>query len=495
MSRFLHSATAFALVLLCATAVQAKIIVPTVPEGEPICSDYEVAVDGEAAPVWSCRVSAIPFNRMWPGYQRSLDQTELAGFATWETDAEKVKIVVKCLRDDVADLKNVVVRPLSLGIQPTIDEAKKELAFEAPGDSPIVVEINGSSRALHLLPFPIYERPADPKAPNLRYFGPGVHKTGRITLKSGDEVFIDAGAVVQGGIYAQDAENLKISGPGILDASIFERGGVNGIFRFVNCKNVTIDGIVQRDPDVWSTTLSICKDVHIANTKLVGLWRYNADGIDVCNSENVLVEKSFLRTFDDSLVVKGLNDGDYPVKNLTFRKNVIWCDWGRAMELGAETRTPEMTDVLFEDCDIIRTTEIAMDIQHGDRAKISNVTFRNIRVEFDDKIPAPVYQHKDEQVFDPNSNPNFCPALAVIVIRRTYYTKDKENGDVRDVLFKDIKIYGSRRPAISLTGLDAKSDVRGVTFENVTLGDKKVDSEKVLPYITNEFVSDVKFLP
>lgn len=494
--RFSCVLIAFALCVFCAAGAYAKNIIPLVPDGEAESADYVVTIDKYTAPVWTCRVSAIPFNRIWPGYQRSLDQTETASFVTWETDAESSEIVVKSLRND-ATLENVVIRPLSLGIKPTIDKEKKEISFKSSGTTPIVVEIDGSHFALHLLPFPIYKRPADLNAPNLRYFGPGIHNAGLIEVKSGDEIFVDSGAVVYGGVRGEGVENVKVSGPGIIDVAPFERGKIGGVFRFTNSKNITIDGIVQRDPDVWSTTLYQCDNVHIANTKLIGLWRYNADGIDVCNSENVTVEKSFLRTYDDSLVVKGIGESTRPVKNLVFRQNVIWCDWGRAMELGAETRAPEFNNVRFEDCDVVRNTHIAMDIQHGDRAKISNVVFDNIRVEFDDKIPTPVYQNSDDQVYDPNANPDFCPALAVIVIQSTHYSGDKENGNVRNVLFKDIKVYGSRKPAISLTGCAAESDVQGVTFKNVTLVDQnlKVDSREILPYSANQFVSDVSFVP
>ena len=483
-------------VFLAPTRVDAETIVPTVPESEAIYPDFEVWIDGVKAPVWQCRVSAIPFNRVWPGYQRSLDQSELAGFVTWETDAPTTQIVVRTTRSAEA-LQSVVVRPLSLAIEPQVDVEKKEIAFSVPGLVPTVLELGDFHNCLHLLPFPIYERPKDLNAPNLRYYGPGVHREGVIEVKSGEEIFVDAGAVVYGGVRGVNVENVKISGPGIIDAGPYERGEINGIFRFLNSKNVTIDGIVQRDPDVWSTTFLRCDDMTVRNTKLVGLWRYNADGIDLCNSERVLVENSFLRAFDDALVVKGLDQGadgpQKPCKDLTFRKNVVWCDWGRAMELGAETRAPEFANILFEDSDIIRSTHIALDIQHGDRATIRDITFDNIRVEFDDKIPTPIYQHSDEQVYDPDADPSFCPNLAVIVIRSTMWSGDKENGTVDNVLFKDVYVYSNRVPPSSFSGFSAECKATNIVFENLQIGGKKIMSAEDANLRQNEFVENVSF--
>ena len=488
MKRLLALCFVLSLSLFASSPGYAKTIIPALPESEARYERYDVALDGESAPVWACRVSAIPFNRVWPGYQRGLDQTEEAGFVVWETDRETTRVVVKFRADETVD--SVVVRPSSLKIAPQIDRERGEISFDLPGLTPCVVEINGFHNALHLLPFPVYERP-NPDEANLRYFGPGVHKEGVIEVHSGDRIFVDSGAVVYGGIRGSKVENVKIWGPGIIDAAPYERGEIGGIFRFTECKNIEIDGVVQRDTDVWSTTLYRCDDIEIRNTKLVGLWRYNADGIDVCNCERVLVEKSFLRTFDDSLVVKGIGETEKPSRDLTFRNNVVWCDWGRAMELGAETRAPEFRNIRFEDSDIIRTTHIAMDIQHGDRAAISNVVFDNIRVEFDDVIPPPIYQNSDEQKYDQNANPQFCPNLVVIEIVKTAYTQDAENGTVDGVLFKDIRVLGGRVPPIRLSGLDEAHTVKDARFESIYLGDRRVEKLEEFPFAQNPFVRDV----
>src|SRR5271157_3515454 len=61
----------------------APVTVWPAPVGEKLCEDYELRVNGQPVPVCACRVSAVPFNQVWPGYQRPLDQTEIAGFAHW----------------------------------------------------------------------------------------------------------------------------------------------------------------------------------------------------------------------------------------------------------------------------------------------------------------------------------------------------------------------------------------------------------------------------
>ena len=78
-------------VLLLATHVQAA----DAPAGEALSEDYQVAVAGRKVPAYACRVSAVPFNQVWPGYQRPLDQTELAAFACWDMSGPVV-VEVRC---------------------------------------------------------------------------------------------------------------------------------------------------------------------------------------------------------------------------------------------------------------------------------------------------------------------------------------------------------------------------------------------------------------
>jgi len=433
------------------------------PAGEALSEDYRLKVNGQPVSVYACRVSAMPFNQVWPGYQRPMDQTELAGFACWDMTAP-VRVEIESQRD----VRSAVVRPASRGIRPDVQGKRISFSLDRPG--PVVVEVNGPHHALHLFAGPPEKDVPAPNAPGVRFFGPGVHRPGKIELKSHETVYLAGGAVVYGSIQATGAKNLRIAGRGIHDVSPFERGKGGGAVRLTDCANVTIEGIVLRDPDVWCCSLFGCSRVAISNVKLVGLWRYNADGIDVCNSRDVSVSDSFVRAFDDALVIKGLKppknsfDGR-PVQNVRFRRCVVWCDWGRAMEIGAETCAPEISGSTFEDCDIVRTTHIAMDIQHGDRAAVRNVRFENVRVEIDDRNPLPRLQQSREEKYPADAG-DYCPALMVIVIYKTHYSRDTERGTVRDVLFKDISVFG-RVPPSSFRGFDAAHGVENVTIQNL----------------------------
>jgi polygalacturonase len=367
---------------------------------------------------------------------------------------------------------------------------------ERPGS--VIVEVNGSHQALHLFGNPPEKDVPAPDAPGVRYFGPGVHRVGKIILQSNETVYIAGGAVVYGSVIANGASHIRIAGRGILDVSPYPRGEGGGAVRLAECSDVTVEGIVMRDPDVWCCSLFGCRNVTIANVKLVGLWRYNADGIDVCNSQEVEVRDCFVRAFDDALVIKGLRSGrepshELPVKNVRFRRCVVWCDWGRAMEVGAETCAPEIAGVVFQDCDIMRTTHVAMDIQHGDRAAIHDIRFENVRFETSGRDPQPRMQTSRDEKYSTAPDNGYLPKLMEVVIYKTDYSKDAERGTVRDVVFSDIAVIGPQLPPSSFRGFDAEHGVEGVTIANLRLNGRPVSSAAEARLQIGPHVSSVEF--
>jgi len=55
-------------------------IVFSKPVLDEICNRYAISVNGKQVDAITTRVSAMPFNRYWPGAQRPLEQTERTSY-------------------------------------------------------------------------------------------------------------------------------------------------------------------------------------------------------------------------------------------------------------------------------------------------------------------------------------------------------------------------------------------------------------------------------
>ena len=62
----------------------------------PVSADYKVYVNGTEVPVYTCRISAYPFNGHWPGHQRPVEQSELVSYVNLVSD-EAIEIAVEPL--------------------------------------------------------------------------------------------------------------------------------------------------------------------------------------------------------------------------------------------------------------------------------------------------------------------------------------------------------------------------------------------------------------
>ena len=494
-----------------------------VEETELQCMDYEVKVNGQKVALDTARVSAVPFNRRWPGHQRSMDQSELINFLSMETD-EPVRFEISPKKQ----FERVEIRPKSLGITSEITEDGR-ICFTLPRPAYFTVEPFGRQGALHIFADPVTEYEVDPTDKDVIYFGPGEHEAGEIVLRSNQTLYLEKGAVVYAIVRAMDAENIKILGRGILDNShnkeqiLFEchveenttavRNAVRPhTVQLEYCTNVEIEGITIRDSLVYNIRPIGCRNLHIANVKIIGCWRYNSDGIDMHNCVDVLVEHCFLRTFDDSICVKGFDcyykgDVEKAVREAMYRNGkaydvfcntrirdcVIWNDWGKCLEIGAETRAEEIKDIIFEDCDIIHVTAPALDCCNIDYADVHDIIYRNIRVEYDEVVPECMLQSRDEEVYGGN-DPDYTPYLMNVMTsyHHEYSAGGTRRGKSHDITFEDIRLYGRQRPRMVFEGYDAEHQTKDVTIRNLYWNDRLLTEEADVIMERKQFTENIR---
>ncbi|MBE5817183.1 MAG: hypothetical protein E7315_05665 [Clostridiales bacterium] len=448
-----------------------------------------VSLQGENLCVNEARVSKIPFNRAWPGKQRDISQTEISYFVSAVIRKnENGFIPLHFTVESLTDFDEAIVRPLSKNITPLVCGRKIELDITQPGQ--YTVERDGIHNALCIFVDEEYSLP-ETKG-NIIYFGRGEHDVGLITLKSSDTLFVDEGAVVYATIEAYNSENIRITGRGIIDNSHAERLDGDclahncGCLRMQNCRNVTVDNVIFRDSAVWMATMLNCENVVFDNIKGVGMWRYNSDGIDLVNCSNCVIRRCFLRNFDDVIVLKGIKGYDHRnVENIFVSQCVVWCDWGRGLEIGAETCADEYRNIIFEDCDLIHGCHVHLDIQNGDRAHVHDVVFRDIRCEYvRDELP-PVYQESDSMEYDPTPLMPYKPLCIYTQMYCGVWSDDNLFGEISNIKYENIRVYTHKddntlsttwnnnvppcKVPVYFTGATQENPTHNITVENLII--------------------------
>lgn len=149
------------------------------------CEDYKVKINGEQVELNTARVSAVPFNRRWPGHQRGIEQTELINF-------------LSCAAEEPFDFEitpknpfeKIDIIPKTLGIVPKkTDNGTIVFTLESP--SYFTVEPFGRNNALHIFADPIANYNIDFKDENVIFFGKGEHEVGEIVFNSNQITFIE----------------------------------------------------------------------------------------------------------------------------------------------------------------------------------------------------------------------------------------------------------------------------------------------------------------
>ena len=292
--------------------------VTTYPAPEEIAPSelYEASVVGQPCFVYPCTVGET--YRPNGSTRRNPPETskpEPAAFCYFDTKGPTEVEVTVLGPASRLPLKSLTVRPLRHRIKPTIDGNKARLTI--PGPCKLSIEPNGNAwAALHVFAGVPEKERITPETPGItRYFGPGVHVLGHTNLESNTSVYIAGGAVVYGQVQAVGVENIRIFGKGILDASKAPRkhgkikknkfGRYTTLIKAHFCRNISVEGIHLIDSPAWTIQAADCDNVTVRDVRLI-TWRENGDGIDLCSVRNGLVEDCFARTWDDTLLVKGL---------------------------------------------------------------------------------------------------------------------------------------------------------------------------------------------
>jgi len=348
-----------------------------------------------------------------------------------------------------APLKDVVIRPESAGLDYTVKGDSIQFVL----DKPCQLSIEPESRLNPLLLFanPPEANAPDKDDPDLIYFGPGIHKPGKILVGSNQTLYIAGGAIVKGGVEVT-GENVTICGRGILCGNDWPwRQGPGNMIRMREARNVQVRDIILRGSWSWTIVPRNCDDVLIENVKICGSKCPNDDGINPVNSRNVTIRNCFIRTDDDCIAMKGMTAADGNVENILVEDCLLWCDRARIFLLGHESRAEYMRDIIIRNVDVLHFTMTPFLIEPGEEMTIENVLVENVRC----------YGEYWGQFSD------FIRLRPVV----NQYMKTPVPGRIKGMHFRNVALYGQEdrgRYEIWIRGHSEGYGVSNISFENVS---------------------------
>lgn len=459
-----------AICMLESCAAGQNLTIYPAPAGEGLSEDYTVSVNGNSVPVYSTKVlNGGP-----------------ASFAGFEFNGS-VTVTITPKRG----CKSVTIRPASYHMKSDVRVGCITFTLDRPRY--LTIEPDGNiDRALHLFADAPEKNAPKKDDPNVIYFGPGVHDFTTGQIKSGQTLYIAGGAIVRptiqrdikptveknwagnkeyGNLFtAEGAKNIAIRGRGILDLSALP-WHARTTFVISNCDNVLVEGITILDSAAWVVAIFGSRNVTVRNIKQI-CGRENSDGIDICNTRDVLVEDCFLRNNDDEICVKTTSPSPaQTTERVMVRNCVIWNDRARGLGITSETRT-DIHDVTFRNCDIIHDLSkggdcAALAILVSDSGTMSDIRFEDIRIE------------------------DARTTLFKGWIGKDMWGHDAERGHVNGVFLRNITYTGANHPPILFTGYDATHLFDNINLQNVRYSGEPATTPAEAYVTANEFTHNL----
>ena len=260
------------------------------------------------------------------------------------------------------------------------------------------------------------------------YFPAGRYLTGSLQLKSNVTLYLEKEAMLLGStspydypgfstekelkvnndhfdqalIYAEEAENIGITGEGCIDGQGRElaltidslhhtgelvdkhyntyrkRPNTRPKLLFMrNCRKVELRKTNFRSGAAWGLSFSLCVDLTIDSLHVENRAYWNNDGIDISDCKDVRISNCFINSADDGICLKSHNRGAW--NDRVSISNCYIISSASAIKFGTES-LGGFKNVTIDNIRIKDTFRSAIAIESVDGAEIENVKLENIEI-------------------------------------------------------------------------------------------------------------------
>ncbi|MGM9682524.1 MAG: glycosyl hydrolase family 28-related protein [Eubacteriales bacterium] len=287
------------------------------------------------------------------------------------------------------------------------------------------------------------------------------------------------------------SENIRIYGRGTIDANgthlRTEYKFLTTVVACHQCRNFSAEGVIIRDGGLWSFLLIRSRDINIFGTKHLNEvdLLYENDAIDVLESQNVNICHTIAIAEDDAYSLKAYGKGNGDIKsswvgdpqqniNVTFDDCFAWTRCG-AFKIGWGVFS-DMNNIVFRNSYVYSCMTGVNMTHYSGKGTAENIIYENIDIES--------FRSKSDR-------DRTCMWLIADITDR-----GGGAGSIRNVTVKDINVRRPDSAPCVIRGYDEEAAIDGMLFENIILGNEKVQSAKDMGISeTDEFVRNIIVTP
>ena len=281
-------------------------------------------------------------------------------------------------------------------------------------------------------------------------------------------------------LYANDAENLSITGKGTIHGNGIAFMGKEledsyelkpladqtfdprpHVLTLTAVKNLTIRDVTIKEGAYWTVHLMGCDGAVIDGIQLLNNLKIrNGDGIDIDHSKNVRIANCHITSGDDCICLKNRREFEkYGSCHDITVTNCVMSSRSCAIKIGSENMD-SIYNVVFDNC-IITKSNRGLGIQNRDEGTVTDIIFSNIQL--DCRLWSDVWWGKAEPIYVtsyPRANGNHKDA-------NWRFPKGQIEGKCGEV--KRIRFYNISAISANgcFVGCDEVGKVDGISFDNV----------------------------
>lgn len=356
-------------------------------------------------------------------------------------------------------------------------------------------------------------------AQGIVYVPAGTYSIGNLVLKSNTAIYMAPGATLVGTGKTADytehwfkdsmgrpatwwistafqSENIRIYGRGTIDGngqalhddkSINGKGMINNLVVPIDTTHFEMEGIVVRESAGWAVVTVRSDDLVFRNLKLFNsLGMGENDGIDICESQDVIVQNAIGISLDDPFSTKSWkSDTDIasgrvpwpgnpePVRNVLFEDTIAWtlC-YGYKVGQGV---MQNQSNIVFRN-GVVYKAAVGFAIHHKyGTGTVSDVRFESMDVE---DISG---KNEDNSAW------------------MTLFTVNAGNngvGPINDIKIKDITVRDAGESFSKMKGVEG-APITDVTFENIYMpgASQPATTLHEMNFLSKEHYDDITIRP